>query len=576
LALFPRYFQAIRYWEDRDSGHWEEARKVSASSIGVATAGLAAWGDLLRERRAGVPPSAGRAEILDLVIDLVARGERALADTLPAECVQPSPQQNRRYDAALLLLLYPLDIVPGTMARQIVDDSERFLRGAIGFRRYLGDSYWAPDYDLKLSPEDRTRDFSEDMAFRDALLPSVGQEAQWCLFDSILSAHFGRRYRAEGNERDRERQTEYLNRALRQITTDGFDPPWRCPELYYLRNGVYTPNPHTPLLWAQANLLVALRSMQASATERGGGPSGGRRPMTEPNQTNGKDKSVDPGLIGNLRSELVESQKARTDLAKWKAVGIASVGAASIGLGSTASMPLLLVLLPIACLYIDLVCHHNDIRMLFIGQFLRGNVEKALSSRSSVEEYEHMCEACRSVFSLEAVALTGTTMVVAFVVGVVGWCAPMTLVEKADRGATAVGVGSEGSLSGSGSGGADVAKSPFGLDETSTRVILVDVSLIVLALSGWLWLWKKDQLGRLKQYKPGLAPLGDIGRARKAIHFGLAVTVGVMIAAWLRWRSDTPLPRLHLLWACSVGSLLFFAGGALIAFRGKAAEKLAV
>ncbi|MBE0556814.1 MAG: hypothetical protein IH628_06225 [Proteobacteria bacterium] len=32
LALFPRYFQAIEYWSDADSGHWEEARKVAASS----------------------------------------------------------------------------------------------------------------------------------------------------------------------------------------------------------------------------------------------------------------------------------------------------------------------------------------------------------------------------------------------------------------------------------------------------------------------------------------------------------------------------------------------------------------
>src|SRR5581483_10205712 len=42
LALFPRYFEAIRFWQDEDSGHWEEARKVSASSIGAVVAGLEA------------------------------------------------------------------------------------------------------------------------------------------------------------------------------------------------------------------------------------------------------------------------------------------------------------------------------------------------------------------------------------------------------------------------------------------------------------------------------------------------------------------------------------------------------
>lgn len=34
------YLQAIKYWEDMDSGHWEEGRKLSASSIGCVVAGL--------------------------------------------------------------------------------------------------------------------------------------------------------------------------------------------------------------------------------------------------------------------------------------------------------------------------------------------------------------------------------------------------------------------------------------------------------------------------------------------------------------------------------------------------------
>ena len=38
LALVPRYLAAIRYWQDEDSGHWEETRKISASSIGTVVA----------------------------------------------------------------------------------------------------------------------------------------------------------------------------------------------------------------------------------------------------------------------------------------------------------------------------------------------------------------------------------------------------------------------------------------------------------------------------------------------------------------------------------------------------------
>ena len=40
LVDVVRYLNAIEYWQDQDSGHWEEVRKVSASSIGTVVAGL--------------------------------------------------------------------------------------------------------------------------------------------------------------------------------------------------------------------------------------------------------------------------------------------------------------------------------------------------------------------------------------------------------------------------------------------------------------------------------------------------------------------------------------------------------
>ena len=263
LWLFPAYFKAIRYWEDQDSGHWEEVRKISASSVGVVVAGLDAWLRLVRDERVARPDALNQRDIEESTTELAARGTRALDDILPSECIQDSRRQRRPSDAALLFLLYPLRVVAEEMEDQIIANCERDLKGEIGFRRYNGDSYWAPDYDIKLSPQDRTRDFSEDMETRDALLPHAGQEAQWGIFDAIVSAHFGLRYARSGNAHDRERQTEYLNRALRQIATgDERTPPWRCPELYYLRRGVYVPNPHVPLQWAQANLLVALHAMR--------------------------------------------------------------------------------------------------------------------------------------------------------------------------------------------------------------------------------------------------------------------------------------------------------------------------
>jgi Glycosyl hydrolases family 15 len=256
LALFPRYFEALRFWQDEDSGHWEEARKVSASSIGTVVAGLEAFLTLQRSaEHAGWPEGLAR-----LTGGLVERGRLALDDILPQECAQISPARNRRYDAALVFLLFPLEVVASeAMVDLLLHDVSRFLTDDHGIRRYLGDSYWAPDYDTRLSPADRTRDFSSDVAARDALLAHIGDEAQWSLFDPMLSAYWGHRFLKTGSVSDRDRQILHLNRSLAQISD-----AWNCPELYYLQNGRYVPNPHAPLQWTQANLLVALHVMRRS------------------------------------------------------------------------------------------------------------------------------------------------------------------------------------------------------------------------------------------------------------------------------------------------------------------------
>ncbi len=262
LVLFPRYFDAISYWEDEDSGHWEEARKISASSIGTVVAGLEAFLQLLRAQPDTFAHHCHDLALEKLLTNSLARGRAALESILPNECSQLTPSKNRRYDAALLFLIFPLSVVKGPIAELILHDANRFLKGAFGIRRYLGDSYWAPDYEKRLPAKERTKDFSESMALRDTLLEDVGDEAQWCLFDPILSAHYGRCFLETGLASAAEQQIYHFNRALSQIT-----PSWKCPELYYLRNGEYVSNPHVPLQWTQANLLMALESMKTTAAQ---------------------------------------------------------------------------------------------------------------------------------------------------------------------------------------------------------------------------------------------------------------------------------------------------------------------
>ncbi len=263
LATIPQFFAKIQYWQDEDSGHWEEVRKIAASSIGVAVAGLRQFrmhattpvSDL--DSTTGSLHSARHYESGNLD-HLIARGEQALTDILPAECLQADPAQHRNYDAALLFLIYPYQAVTPEVADQIVTNVTTHLMGDHGIRRYIGDSYWCADYRQKLAADQRTVDFSDNLADRDKLL-EPGLEAQWCLFDPIVSIHYGLRHQRTGEAEDRRRQVHHLQRSLRQLTRPGRDPvPYRCPESYFCEQGRYVPNDICPLLWTQANLKLAL------------------------------------------------------------------------------------------------------------------------------------------------------------------------------------------------------------------------------------------------------------------------------------------------------------------------------
>jgi GH15 family glucan-1,4-alpha-glucosidase len=246
--LFPEYFRAIRYWEDLDSGAWEERRKINSSSVGAVVAALLEF-QKLEQSRSGRSSKAERKRLETLI----RHGLHTLHEQLPFEA-----PPNRKTDAALLFLIYPLGLISPSgpirdrgMQDWILALVRARLLGAIGIKRYIGDSYYCQDYDKWFSPEQSSGDFSSRNDLRDELL-QPGCEAQWCLFDPLLSIIYGERgLLAE--------QLEFLNRALAQLTVDG-----ACAELYYLRNGSYVPNDHTPLAWTQANLALAIHKLESS------------------------------------------------------------------------------------------------------------------------------------------------------------------------------------------------------------------------------------------------------------------------------------------------------------------------
>jgi len=252
-GVFPEYFDAIEYWQDRDSGAWEEGRKINNSSVGAVVAGLE---EMLKyqtpsNRRGKASPT--NTSRLERLCDLVAKGRERLDTTLPFE----SPPE-RLVDSALLLLIYPLSVLRSrTTEDAVLNLVQARLKGDFGIKRYAGDSYFCQDYDEWFSPSQMSSDFSERLDYRDAFL-QPNCEAQWCIFDPVLSVIYGQRYL--GNRSDTasfEKQVHYFNRSLAQVTAKG-----QCPELYFLKQGRYVPNAHTPLAWTQANQALAFHLME--------------------------------------------------------------------------------------------------------------------------------------------------------------------------------------------------------------------------------------------------------------------------------------------------------------------------
>lgn len=287
IAKTAKYLGAIEYWHDPDDSHWEEDRRIHLSSIGVAVAGLGKAQQLLK--RHNIDPGVS-------IPSLIAYGQVAMRDIWSKGVTdhpdQPTPEHDqesdwpveltveeslrdalegfrmrpRPHDAALLFLVEPLDAVDPDMAQSIVQDIEQNLVREHGVARYPGDTYWSPHFDDFMKADERTQAAdgrTEARNLKAAGIALTRSEAQWTLFDPLLSSYYGKRFMQTGGPADRQKQLHYLGRSLSQLTMTTDGP--RLPEAYYLKHDTdsgrnrWRPNPHTPLLWSQANLLRALQ-----------------------------------------------------------------------------------------------------------------------------------------------------------------------------------------------------------------------------------------------------------------------------------------------------------------------------
>jgi hypothetical protein len=130
--------------------------------------------------------------------------------------------------------------------------------------------------------------------------------------------------------------------------------------------------------------------------------------------------------MDTLRAELIESQKSRMDLMKWKLIIIAIIGGAGLGLSggapntASANAPLSLAVLPIACMYVDLLCRHLSLRNKAIGRF----IETAAHDRPILQQYESYYKTISleawSGISFESIALRICTITVSLAIIPIG------------------------------------------------------------------------------------------------------------------------------------------------------------
>lgn len=247
LDMVIEYLDAVSYWQDAESGHWEEVRKVNSSSVGTVVGGLRCVVDYVSDR--------------DRVETLISNGLGVLKKTLPNESATLGLE--RAADAALIFLVEPQRVIGGRLAERIIESAQVSLMGGRGFRRYNGDSYWGPDYREHFLTSDRAADFSKpkDMARRNQYLFDGG-EAQWTFFDPLVSAYYARHFQKSGEAEDAIMAQAFMVRALNNIVkhrnAETGKLVWRIPELFFIEKGEWVPNDHLGLLWGEANLLYGL------------------------------------------------------------------------------------------------------------------------------------------------------------------------------------------------------------------------------------------------------------------------------------------------------------------------------
>jgi hypothetical protein len=123
-------------------------------------------------------------------------------------------------------------------------------------------------------------------------------------------------------------------------------------------------------------------------------------------------------MLEAFRNEIVEAEKGRIELLKWKIILIAGLGTIGLGLSSSEKavnpiLPpyLLLCLIPLVCVYVDSLCQSLQTRILVISEFFQHyQYRESDDTIHHFHEYEKFCHDVREEFHLEDWAQRGSTI----------------------------------------------------------------------------------------------------------------------------------------------------------------------
>lgn len=199
IQKLAAYLQVIEYWQDQDSGVWEEWEEIHASSLGACVAGL----KTVKETGIEIPD------------ELIRKGD----DMLHYELL-PRESHDKFCDLSLLTLIYPFNILSNEEAKNVIKSIEYHLVKTKGIIRYKGDAYYNKNWDR------------------------WSEEAEWTFGFSFLALA----YHSLG---EKERALFSLEKARETVNEKG-----EIPELYYSNSQEH--NENTPLAWSEAMYLIAL------------------------------------------------------------------------------------------------------------------------------------------------------------------------------------------------------------------------------------------------------------------------------------------------------------------------------